>query len=241
MKYIPLILLAAAFAGCESNRDDKTPSSTDKPKDSPAGSTGSSGAVVDPPADILKTLLNPSGPEWNEQAPASFKAKFSTSKGDFIIQVDRAWSPNGADRFYGLVKNGYYDDVRFFRVVDGFMVQFGIHGTPDVNRAWMRNNIKDDPVTKTNGRGWVTFATGGPNTRTTQVFINFVDRNRFLDSQGFSPFGQVIEGMDVVDRLYKGYGEKPSGAQMRIQAEGNAFLNAQYKELDYIKTARILK
>jgi len=245
MKYLPLLLLAVAFAGCGSNQDDKPSSSTTEPKETPAGSTGTSGEAVDPPKDILKTLLDPSLPEWKEQAPASFKAKFATSKGDFTIQVDRAWSPFGADRFYTLVKNGYYDDVRFFRVVDGFMVQFGIHGNPDVNKAWMRNTIKDDAVAKSNTRGWVTFATGGPNTRTTQIFINFVDRNRMLDGQGFSPFGQVIEGMDVVDKLYKGYGEgAPQGRgphQGRIQSEGNAYLNDKFKELDYVKTARIVK
>jgi peptidyl-prolyl cis-trans isomerase A (cyclophilin A) len=241
MKYLPLMILAAAIAGCGSNQDDKS-SSSGKPKETPAGSTGTTGAEVDPPKDILKTLLDASLPEWKEQAPASFKAKFATSKGDFIIQVDRAWSPLGADRFYNLVKNGYYDDVRFFRVVDGFMVQFGIHGNPDVNKVWGENRFRDDPVVKSNTRGWVTYAkTGAPHSRTTQIFINFEDRNRFLDPQGFSPFGRVIEGMDVVDKLYKGYGERPSQNQMRIQAEGNAYLNAQFKELDYVKTARIVK
>jgi peptidyl-prolyl cis-trans isomerase A (cyclophilin A) len=142
------------------------------------------------------------------------------------------------------VRNGYYNDVRFFRVIEGFMSQFGIHGNPDVNKAWMKNTIKDDPVLKSNRRGWVTFATAGSNTRTTQLFINYSDQNKKLDAQGFSPIGQVVEGMDVVDRLYNGYGEgEPRGRgphQGRLQAEGNAYLNAAFKELDYIKTARIL-
>ena len=241
MRNIPLLLMVLAVLGCGSNRDDKSKDPADKPKDVPAGSTG---AVVESPKDILKTLLDPSLPEWKEKAPDTFKARFSTSKGDITILVERTWSPLGADRFYALVRNGYYDDVRFFRVVNGFMAQFGIHGHPDVNKTWMRNSIKDDPVVKSNLRGWVTFATAGRNTRTTQLFINFADQNRALDRQGFSAFGQVIEGMDVVDRIYNGYGEcAPNGSgpdQGRIQAEGNAYLNAQFKDLDYIKTARII-
>ena len=191
-----------------------------------------------------KVLLDPSLPEWKEKAPDKFRAKFTTSKGDFTVLVERAWAPLGADRFYGLVKNGYYDDVRFFRVVSNFMAQFGIHGAPEVNKVWREATIKDDPVVKSNLRGWLTYATSGPNSRTTQIFINFKDSNRSLDAQGFAAFGQVVEGMEVVDKLYSKYGDGPPRGggpdQSRIQSEGNAYLNTKFKELDFIKTARIV-
>lgn len=178
----------------------------------------------------------------NARAPNTYKAKFDTSKGTFVIQVNRDWAPNGADRFYNLVKSGFYNDARFFRVIDGFMVQFGISGNPDVSAAWSDANIKDDPVRESNARGTVTFATAGPNTRTTQVFINF-NNNSMLNGQGFAPFGKVISGMDVVDSLYKGYGEgAPRGAgpnQALIKAQGNAYLITQFPKLDYIKKATI--
>jgi peptidyl-prolyl cis-trans isomerase A (cyclophilin A) len=178
----------------------------------------------------------------NEQAPAMYKAKFDTSKGTFVIEVHRDWAPVGADRFYNLVKNGFYNDARFFRVIDGFMVQFGISGNPDLSAVWREARIKDDPVKQSNGRGMVSFATAGPNTRTTQVFINFGD-NSGLDGQGFAPFGQVAQGMDVVDALYKGYGEgAPRGQgpdQGRIQTEGNVYLIQDYPKLDFVKKATI--
>ena len=177
-----------------------------------------------------------------EKAPAAYKAKFDTSKGTFVIEVHRAWAPNGADRFYNLVKSGYYNDVRFFRVIKGFMVQFGISGNPDLNAVWREARIPDDDVNESNQRGYVSFATGGPNTRTTQVFINF-GNNHGLDGQGFSPFGQVVSGMNVVDALYGGYGEgAPRGSgpdQGRLQGRGNAYLNADFPKLDYIKKATI--
>ena len=177
-----------------------------------------------------------------EKAPATYKAKFDTSKGTFVIEVHRAWAPNGADRFYNLVKSGYYNDVRFFRVIKGFMVQFGISGNPDLNAVWREARIPDDDVTESNQRGYVSFATGGPNTRTTQVFINF-GTIAGLDGQGFSPFGQVVSGMNVVDALYGGYGEgAPRGNgpdQGRLQGRGNAYLNADFPKLDYIKKATI--
>ena len=179
-----------------------------------------------------------------EKAPETFQARFDTSKGVFVIEVTRAWAPNGADRFYNLVKNGYYDDVRFFRVLSGFMAQFGINGDPALNNVWSVARIPDDPVQESNKRGFVTFAMGGPNTRTTQIFINYADRNMGLDEQGFSPFGKVIEGMEVVDKLNGEYGEgAPQGKgpnQGRIQAEGNAYLAKSFPNLDYIKTATIL-
>jgi cyclophilin family peptidyl-prolyl cis-trans isomerase len=180
----------------------------------------------------------------NEKAPETFKADFDTSKGKFVVEVTRAWAPNGADRFYNLVKSGFYNDVRFFRVISGFMVQFGIHGDPAVSAPWRMARIPDDPVKQSNKRGYITFATAGPNTRTTQVFINFGD-NAGLDSQGFSAFGRVTSGMDVVDKLYSGYGEgAPNGKgpnQGQIQSEGNAYLTKSFPQMDYIKTATIEK
>lgn len=180
----------------------------------------------------------------NEKAPAVYNAKFDTSKGSFVVEVHRDWAPNGADRFYNLVKNGFYNDVRFFRVLEGFMAQFGINGDPSLSAVWRNANIKDDPVKQSNGRGTITFATAGPNSRTTQVFINFGD-NAGLDGQGFSPFGKVASGMDVVDSLYGGYGEgAPRGGgpdQGQVQAQGNAYLEKAYPKLDYVKTATIVQ
>ena len=194
------------------------------------------------PALSQANLANPT--TLREPAPAIYKARFDTSKGVFVIQVNRAWAPNGADRFYNLVKNGYYDNVRFFRVIPGFMVQFGIHGDPGVSAQWRQAQIPDDKVTQSNKRGYVTFATAGPNTRTTQVFINFGD-NAGLDGQGFSPFGQVIQGMDVVDRLNPEYGEgAPRGRgpdQGRLQQEGNAYLQKDFSRMDFVRKATIEK
>jgi peptidyl-prolyl cis-trans isomerase A (cyclophilin A) len=204
-------------------------------------------------ATLLAVRLAPASPNpkltdpaaLNETAPETYRAKFTTSKGDFVIEVTRAWAPHGADRFYNLVKNGFYDDQRFFRVVYGFMVQWGIHGDPALNSVWSVARIPDDPVTQKNLRGYVTFATAGTNTRTTQVFINYADKNTSLDSQGFAPFGKVVEGMEVVNKLFSAYGEgAPSGHgpdQNRIQKEGNAYLTKSFPKLDFIKTATIEK
>jgi peptidyl-prolyl cis-trans isomerase A (cyclophilin A) len=192
--------------------------------------------------DKLAKLGNPAA--LNEKAPDTYKAQLDTSKGTVVITVHRDWAPLGADRFYNLVKNGFYDDVRFFRVITGFMAQFGIHGTPAVASAWRSARIKDDPVKQSNKRGFVTFATAGPDTRTTQLFINFRD-NGSLDGQGFAPFGEVTTGMDVVDKIFNGYGEgAPRGKgpdQGRLQAEGNAYLAKDFPNMDYIKSATIAK
>jgi peptidyl-prolyl cis-trans isomerase A (cyclophilin A) len=178
-----------------------------------------------------------------EQAPETFKAQFDTTKGKFTIEVTRSLSPNGADRFYNLVRSGYFKDVAFFRVVPGFMCQFGIHGDPSVSAKWREAAIPDDPVKGSNTRGTITFATAGPNTRTTQLFINFAD-NINLNGMGFSPFGKVTEGMDVVDKINGEYGEgAPRGGgpnQGRVQAEGNTYLKKDFPNLDYIKSATIV-
>ena len=195
-------------------------------------------------ADLQKIagLRNPAA--LNEKAPDKYTAVFDTSKGSFTITVTRAWAPLGADRFYNLVKSGFYDDVRFFRVLNGFMAQVGIHGNPTIAKAWVNARIQDDPVKQSNRRGFVSFATGGPNTRTTQIFINYGD-NGNLDKMGFSPFGEVTDGMKVVDSLYNGYGEgAPSGKgpdQVRLQSEGNAYLGKDFPRLDFIKSATIGK
>jgi peptidyl-prolyl cis-trans isomerase A (cyclophilin A) len=173
-----------------------------------------------------------------ETAPEKFRARFTTSRGDFVIEVTRAWSPNGADRFYNLVKNGYYDDCRFFRVVKRFMVQFGINGDPGINKVWNRTTTKDDPVKQSNKKGYVTFAmSSAPNSRTTQIFINYAD-NTFLDGQGFAPFGKVVEGMDIVDAINAEYGEKPD--QAKIQMVGNSYLQKEFPNLDFVKSATIV-
>lgn len=168
-------------------------------------------------------------------APDSFRVAFETTRGSFAVDVIRAWSPRGADRFHELVKAGYFNDVAFIRVLPGFVAQFGMHGDPAVNRRWERP-ILDDPVVQSNKRGTIVFATSGPNTRGNQFFVNYADNAR-LDGMGFSPFGRVVEGMSVVDSIYSGYGESPD--QSRVGAEGNAYLKREFPRLDYIKSARI--
>ena len=185
---------------------------------------------------------NPVDPGFTQQAPDSFRARFATTKGDFVIVVHRVCAPRGADRLYNLVRSGFYDGVRFFRVIPGFMAQFGIHGDTAVTGAWRQRVIPDDPVRRSNQRGMVTFATAGPGTRTTQLFINYRDNNR-LDASGFAPVGEVVQGMDVVDKLYGDYGEgAPQGRgpdQYRMNLEGERYLARQFPRLDKIKQATI--
>ncbi len=189
-------------------------------------------------------LLDPKAPEMNQPAPPKFRAKFATSKGDFTIEVVREWAPQGADRFYNLVRNGYFDEARFFRVLTGFVAQFGIHADPKVSAVWRNARIPDDRAKESNRRGTLTFATAGPNTRTTQLFINLQDNDR-LDGMGFAAFGKVVEGMRVVDSLYADYGEGAPGGrgpdQGRLQAEGNSYLIKDFPKLDYVKTAKIMQ
>ena len=171
---------------------------------------------------------------------SSSRVKFETSKGDFIVQVHKEWAPLGAERFIELVKSGFYDNARFFRVVAGFMVQFGITGDPNVQAKWREAVIQDDPVTQSNTRGKLSFATKGPGSRTSQVFINLVNNAR-LDASGFAPFAEVVSGMEVVDQLYSGYGDgAPRGSgpdQNLIQTQGNAYLERDFPRLDFIKKA----
>lgn len=178
--------------------------------------------------------------------PAVYKVDFDTSRGSFVVEVHSDWAPYGSARFYELVRKGFYDNNRFFRVVRGFIVQFGINGDPAVNRDWMTSGIPDEGPKQPNERGTVTFAKSQmPNSRTTQLFINLADNSHALDPQGFAPFGKVVSGMDTVDNLYAGYGEMaPMGAgpdSSKIQMEGNAYLAQKFPHLDYIKTAVIEK
>ena len=216
---VPLLTLALLGAGCRraEHRDAATTGAPD--------------------------FRNPASAAMRVRAPATFRARFETSKGAFVIEVQREWAPLGADRFYNLVKSGYYDGVRFFRVIPGFTAQFGIHGDPQVSAVWRDARIPDDPVRQGNAPGMATFATAGPGTRTTQLFINYRDNSQ-LDGMGFAPFGRVAEGMEVVDRLYGGYGEGAPGGrgpeQGRIQAEGNAYLERAFPELDQVRRATIV-
>jgi len=221
--FLPLLALAGACSG------EKTGG---KPVN-----TGSSGGRV--------ALLLPGSDKSSLTAPAVFKARFETTKGPFVMEVHRDWAPIGADRFYYLVKNGFFDDTRFFRAIEGFMVQFGLSGDPKLSGVWREQYMYDDSVKQSNKRGFVTYAKGGPNTRTTQIFINFADNGRSLDGQGFAPFAQVVEGMEVVDQLYKGYGDAaPRGKgpdQSRIRNEGNKYLDADFPQLDKVTKATVVE
>lgn len=190
-----------------------------------------------PTAESRAALLDPQSTEMRAQAPATYRAQFETSIGPFVIEVTRAWAPGGADRFYNLVRHGFFDGSRFFRVIPGFMAQFGLAGDPAISARWENAAIPDDPVQQSNTRGMLSFATAGANTRTTQMFISFGDNSR-LDAQGFAPLGRVVEGMDVVDKIYGGYGEGPN--QAMIQMRGNAYLAGQFPKLDTIARATIV-
>jgi len=185
----------------------------------------------------LERLKDPA--QLNERAPDQFRARFDTSKGVFVIAVTREWAPLAADRFYNLVKNGFYNDSRFFRVLSGFMVQWGLHADGSVQSAWRTANLKDEPAKKSNTRGFVSFTReSSPNSSYTMIFINYKD-NSYLDADGFAPFGEVVSGMDVADQLYSGYGRQNVPDQRRIVRDGNAYLAAEYPMLDYVKTATI--
>jgi peptidyl-prolyl cis-trans isomerase A (cyclophilin A) len=196
-------------------------------------------AAVRPPYE--RALLHPA--LLKDRSPDEYKVKFTTTRGDFTVTVNRAWAPIGADRFYNLVKHHFYDNASFFRVLPGFVVQFGISVYPPVSAAWKNADIKDDPVTQSNLRGYLVFATAGANTRTTQVFVNLVDNKR-LDSMGFAAFGQVTEGMNVVETMYEGYGEgAPQGAgpdQDQMEKQGKPYLDKGWPKLDSIKTTTLL-
>jgi len=191
----------------------------------------------------IATLMEPESAEFAHPAPERFEVLFETSQGEFVVEVHRDWAPIGAERFYNLVRAGYYDGLRFFRVIPGFVAQFGIHAEPGVTEAWRNFRIPDDPVVQPNRRGTLTFATAGPDSRTVQLFLNLVD-NVHLDASGFTPIGEVIRGMEAVERLYSGYGEgAPRGLgpdQGRMQVEGEDYLSRDFPQLSRIVSARIV-
>lgn len=209
---------------------------TPAPEKKPSGEAKAPAAK----ASFDPVLLEPG--TLKAKAPEEFNVKFETTAGAFTIKVTRAWAPNGADRFYNLVQHHFYNGAAFFRVLSGFMAQFGLSPYPEVNAAWEHANIKDDPLVQSNRRGYVTFATAGPNTRTTQLFINF-GNNSGLDHQGFTPFGVVTDGMDTVDKLYASYGEgAPEGHgpnQALIGSRGGPYLEKYFPKLDTISSASI--
>lgn len=221
MKQILTVLILAGVALAQ------TPAPKSAPAPAKAAPTKATAAAPD--------LLNPS--TLKARAPEVFRAKLTTTKGDVILEINRAWAPIGADRFYNLVRAGFFTNVTFFRVVPRFIVQFGISPRPEVAKVWENARIVDDPVKHSNKRGTITFATAGPNTRTTQLFINYGD-NAGLDSQGFAAFGEAVQGMDVVDKIYAGYGEQPD--QGRLQAEGKAYTDKNFPMLDKILSATIV-
>ncbi len=202
--------------------------STAPPAKSSTATHHATGTKTDP------ALLHPA--TLTAKAPDQYEVTFKTTAAEFVVQVTRAWAPLGADRFYNLVKHGFFTDAAFFRVVPGFVIQFGLSANPAVNKVWDKATIKDDPVTQSNKEGYLTFATAGPNTRTTQLFINLADNAR-LDSMGFSAFGRVTSGMDVVQKIYSGYGEQPDQAQ--ITSDGKAYLDKNFPKLDHIVSATI--
>jgi peptidyl-prolyl cis-trans isomerase A (cyclophilin A) len=216
---------------------DAASSNASPPAAEAAKTSGGTGAKTGSAGGDAKLLLAPK--KLTEKAPDTYKVKFDTTRGTFTVRVTRAWAPLGADRFYNLVKHHFYDNAAFFRVVPGFVVQFGISPTPAVSAAWKHTNIKDDPVAQSNKRGSVTFATAGPNTRTTQVFINLRDNGR-LDGMGFSPFGVVEgDGMNVVEMMYEGYGDNAGPDQDRLEEQGDPYLKKGWPKLDYIRSATI--
>jgi peptidyl-prolyl cis-trans isomerase A (cyclophilin A) len=220
--FVPLLLLAL-LVGCQSSTENA--------------------AAPSPPEEVAEPTA-PDRSGRDPKAPDTYQVKLDTTEGEVVIEVERALSPHGADRFYRLVKEGFYDGAKFFRVLPGFMAQVGMAADPKVNAKWQDARIPDDPVRESNTRGTISFAKpGAPNSRSAQIFINYGDNSSSLDPQGFSPFGKVTKGMENVEKLYSGYGEGfPNGNgpnQQAIAAEGNAYLERDFPELDAIKTARV--
>lgn len=209
------------------------------------GGTGACPAISPPELpDSRQTLLDPANPLFTDMAPDSFRVLFETTKGDIVVDILRAWSPLGADRIHNLVRAGFFEDIAFFRVIPGFVAQFGMHGVPAVNQAWTEHPLADEPVMAPNARYTLTYAMAGPASRTTQLFFNYRDNSQSLDGAGFAPVGRVVEGSDVLLRLYGEYGDfPPQGAgpdpQCMMQG-GNEYLERRFENLDYIRSARIV-
>ena len=230
--YKTLVIVCALASALSASNAQETRPTTRPKKEKPAKEKVAHAA-----------LLNPS--LATEKAPEKFRVQFSTTKGDFQLEVTRAWSPKGADRFYNLVKIGFFTDIAFFRVLKGFMAQFGLHGDHQVTAKWRTASIQDEKVMESNQRGYISFAKGGRNSRTTQLFINYGDNSR-LDGMGFSPFGVVLgDGMKVVDALYNGYGDGPQAggagpSQDSIKSQGNEYLRREFSKFDYIKSVTLI-
>jgi peptidyl-prolyl cis-trans isomerase A (cyclophilin A) len=226
------IVLTAATAAAQT--------SPAKPAPKPAAPAAAAPKPAAPAAAAPNRLLSPA--TLTAKAPEMFKVKFDTTKGPVVLVLHRDWSPKGVDRFYNMTRNGFFTGVRFFRVMPNFMAQFGINGNPAVNDAWEKARLADDPPNgKSNVRGILTYGTTGqPNSRGTQLFINYKD-NSYLDKQGFVPIGEVVEGMEVVDMLYADYGAAPQNEQGTLVSQGNKFMQTKYPKLDYIKTATVEK
>jgi peptidyl-prolyl cis-trans isomerase A (cyclophilin A) len=235
--YSRILILATLSVALSAAAQTPSPSKAPPKKSAPAGKAPATAKAT--PFD--PALLHPE--TLRAKAPEVYEVKFVTTAGDFGIKVTRAWAPNGADRFYNLVRHHFYDGVAFFRVLPGFMAQFGLSPYPEVSRAWEQANIKDDPVVQSNHRGFITYAMAGPNTRTTQVFINYGNNER-LDHDGFAAFGMVTDGMEVVDKLYGGYGEGAPGGrgpdQGLIGTRGRPYLEQSFPKLDTIKSATLV-
>src|SRR5229473_8122121 len=251
--FVATVAMGMVFAGCKAKEPTAETQAPEKPKaEAPAETKAETPAPAQPQPEatasapveaprkaydraLLRAAL------LKEKAPETFQVKFTTTRGDFIVTVNRAWAPIGADRFYNLVNHHFYDNASFFRVVPGFVVQFGISAYPPVAAAWEKANIKDEPVTQSNKRGYLTYAkTSMPNTRSTQIFINLND-NTGLDRQGFSPFGYVdAQGMKVVEMLYDQYGDSAGPDQDQISKQGKPYLDKGWPKLDSIKTATLL-
>jgi len=253
-----LMVAGLGFAGCKSSEqtaqapppEQPATAASSQPSTPPPADSKTESKPEPAPAQSAKTAAAPAhnytkelvaAAKSKEKAPDTYKVKFDTTRGVFTVSVTRAWAPLGADRFYSLVKHHFYDNAAFFRVVPQFVVQFGISPTPAVSAAWKKTEIKDDPVTQSNKRGALVFATAGPNTRTTQVFINLKDNER-LDKMGFAPFGVVDgNGMNVVEMMYEGYGDNAGPDQDQIEKQGDPYLKKGWPKLDYIKSASLVQ
>ena len=227
-RFVPLFFIVLLMALAPAATPAQDQSTTPAPKPATAAHPHPTGPHTDP------ALMHPG--TLTAKAPDVYEVTFKTTAGDFVVQVTRAWAPLGADRFYNLVKHGFFTDAAFFRVMPGFMVQFGLSANPAVNKVWNKAPIKDDPVTQSNHAGYLTFATAGPNTRTTQLFINYAE-NAPLDGQGFAAFGKVTTGMDAVQKIYSGYGESPD--QAMITDQGKVYLDKSFPKLDHIISATV--
>jgi peptidyl-prolyl cis-trans isomerase A (cyclophilin A) len=237
LAFLAFGFVALAGTGCSSSSDDGGGNALGDDAGVQADTGEQQDAGYVDAGDPNPALRNPA--LANETAPDVFRAKFVTTKGDFVIEVTRSWAPNGADRFYNLVKIGFYNNAYFFRVLTGFVAQWGLNGVPGIDSAWQSKTIQDDPVVQSNTAGFVTFAkTSQPNSRTTQVFINYGNNAR-LDADGFAPFGKVVEGMDVAENLYDGYNDSNGPNQGEIASKGNSYLKNNFPELDSIKEAII--